>query len=40
MEKADYTTAAEEFLDSDWSRTVKSRSVELAYMIAAGEYPE
>jgi hypothetical protein len=40
MEKADYITASEEFLDSDWSRTVKSRSVELAYMIAAGEYPE
>jgi len=40
MEKADYTTAAEEFLDSDWSRTVKGRSIELASMIATGEYPE
>jgi hypothetical protein len=40
MEQADYKTAAEEFLDSDWSRTVKGRSVELASMIATGEYPE
>ena len=40
MEKADYKTAAEEFLDSDWSRTVKGRSVELASMIATGDYPE
>jgi len=39
MERADYKTAAEEFLDSDWSRTVKGRSVELASMIATGEYP-
>ena len=40
MEKADYTTASKEFLDSDWSRTVKGRSIELASMIATGEYPE
>jgi len=40
MEKADYKSASEEFLDSDWSRTVKGRSVELASMIATGEYPE
>ena len=40
MERADYTTASEEFLDSDWSRTVKGRSVELASMIATGKYPE
>jgi len=40
MEKADYTTASKEFLDSEWSRTVKGRSVELASMIATGEYPE
>ena len=40
MEKADYTTAAKEFLDSDWSRTVKGRSIELARMIATGEYSE
>jgi GH24 family phage-related lysozyme (muramidase) len=40
MERADYKTASEEFLDSDWSRTVKGRSVELASMIATGEYPE
>ena len=39
MERADYKTAAEEFLDSDWSRTVKGRSVELTSMIATGEYP-
>ena len=40
MEKADYKSASEEFLDSDWSRTVKGRSIELASMIATGEYPE
>ena len=40
MEKADYTTASKEFLDSDWSRTVKGRSIELASMIATGEYVE
>ena len=40
MERADYKTAAEEFLDSDWSRTVKGRSVELAAMIETGEYSE
>lgn len=40
MATADYKTAAEEFLDSDWSRQVKGRSAELAHMIAAGEYPE
>jgi lysozyme len=40
MERADYKSASEEFLDSNWSRTVKGRSVELASMIATGEYPE
>jgi lysozyme len=40
MERADYKSASEEFLNSDWSRTVKGRSVELADMIATGEYPE
>ena len=40
MEKADYKSASEEFLDSNWSRTVKGRSVELASMIATGEYPD
>ena len=40
MATADYTSAAEEFLDSDWSRQVKGRSVELAHMIATGEYSE
>ena len=40
MERADYKTAAEEFLNSDWSRTVKGRSVELAAMIETGEYSE
>ena len=38
MAKADYKSAAKEFLDSDWSRTVKGRSIELAKMIATGEY--
>ncbi len=40
MARADYKSASEEFLNSDWSRTVKGRSVELADMIATGEYPE
>jgi lysozyme len=40
MERADYKTAAEEFLNSDWSRTVKGRSIELAAMIETGEYSE
>jgi GH24 family phage-related lysozyme (muramidase) len=40
MERADYQTASKEFLDSDWSRQVKGRSIELASMIATGEYPE
>ena len=40
MEKADYKSASKEFLDSDWSRTVKGRSVELASMIATGKYPD
>jgi GH24 family phage-related lysozyme (muramidase) len=38
MSTADYQTASKEFLDSDWSRTVKGRSVELASMIETGEY--
>ena len=40
MERADYKSASEEFLNSDWSRTVKGRSVELAAMIETGEYSE
>ena len=40
MEKADYKSASEEFLDSDCSRTDKGRSIELAKMIATGEYSE
>ena len=40
MARADYKSASEEILNSDWSRTVKGRSVELADMIATGEYPE
>jgi lysozyme len=40
MERAEYKTASKEFLDSDWSRQVKGRSIELASMIATGEYPE
>jgi len=38
MEVADYKTASLEFLDSKWSRDVKGRSTELAYMIETGEY--
>ena len=38
MEVADYKTASLEFLDSKWSRDVKGRSTELAYMIEMGEY--
>jgi lysozyme len=40
MATADYKTASEEFLDSNWSRTVKGRSVELAAMIETGEYSD
>ena len=38
MAIADYQKASQEFLNSDWSRTVKGRSVELAAMIETGEY--
>ena len=38
MDAADYKTASLEFLDSKWSRDVKGRSAELAYMIEMGEY--
>jgi lysozyme len=38
MERADYKSASQEFLNSDWSRIVKGRSVELAAMIETGEY--
>jgi lysozyme len=38
MDAADYKTASLEFLDSKWSRDVKGRSTELAYMIEMGEY--
>lgn len=38
MEVADYKTAAKEFLDSKWSRDVKGRATELAYMIEMGSY--
>ena len=40
MARADYKSASEEFLNSDWSRTVKGRSIELAAMIETGEYSE
>ena len=40
MERADYQTASKEFLNSNWSRQVKGRSIELAHMIATGEYQE
>jgi len=38
MDAADYKTASLEFLDSKWSRDVKGRSTELAYMLEMGEY--
>jgi len=38
MDAADYKTASLEFLDSKWSRDVKGRSAELAYMIEMGKY--
>ena len=38
MAKADYKSAAKEFLDSAWSRAVKGRSIELASMIENGKY--
>ena len=38
MDAADHKTASLEFLDSKWSRDVKGRSTELAYMIEMGEY--
>ena len=38
MDAADYKTASLEFLDSKWSRDVKGRSTELAYMIETGKY--
>ena len=38
MDVANYKTASLEFLDSKWSRDVKGRSTELAYMIEMGEY--
>ena len=38
MDVADHKTASLEFLDSKWSRDVKGRSTELAYMIETGEY--
>ena len=38
MDAADYKTASLEFLDSKWSRDVKGRSAELAYMLEMGEY--
>ena len=38
MEVADYKMAAKEFLDSKWSRDVKGRATELAYMIEMGSY--
>tara|TARA_R110002049_G_scaffold56928_4_gene156591 strand:+ start:1256 stop:1675 length:420 start_codon:yes stop_codon:yes gene_type:complete len=38
MDVANYKTASLEFLDSKWSRDVKGRSTELAYMIETGKY--
>ena len=38
MDVGDHKTASLEFLDSKWSRVVKGRSTELAYMIEMGEY--
>ena len=39
MATGDYDKAAEEFLDSRWSRQVGHRSLEVAHMIRTGEYP-
>ena len=39
MATGDYDKAAEEFLDSRWSRQVGQRSLEVAHMIRTGEYP-
>jgi lysozyme len=38
MEEANYKLAAQEFLDSKWSRDVKGRSHELVSMIETGVY--
>lgn len=38
MESQDYTTAADEFLDSRWAKQVGHRAIEVTHMIETGEY--
>ena len=38
MEAASYKEASTEFLDSKWAKQVGGRALELADMIASGEY--
>ena len=40
LEKWDYDTAAEEMMDSNWSRQVGQRAVEVTEMIRTGEYQD
>ena len=39
MAVGDYEKAADEFLDSRWAKQVGQRSLDVAHMIRAGEYP-
>ena len=40
LEKWDYDTAAEEMMDSNWSKQVGQRAVEVTEMIRTGEYQD
>lgn len=40
LDQKDYSTAAEEMLDSRWAGQVKTRSSRLAVMMSTGEWPE
>jgi len=39
MERADYQTAADEFMDSRWAQQVGNRADEVCEMIRTGRYP-
>jgi lysozyme len=39
MERADYLTAADEFMDSRWAKQVGNRAEEVTEMIRTGRYP-
>lgn len=39
MERADYVTAADEFMDSRWAKQVGNRAIEVTEMIRTGRYP-